>query len=259
MKHLFSIIFMIILSVPSLAQKKVRETPPTDTRADTPVMIVPASIDTLHIPVGKPCAFVVNVSKYSQSAEENREEKELIKNFGKENLRIYNINKYVFILFANKQTLDVSGEGNSYQAFAYWGGQLEAQVQVKEGTTEATEFVSEHLGTNKKSSYLTNATKYKAKIALLQSKNNPTNESKAVLEAYLQDLIIPIQNDIEKRTLFRQKFTKVKSIKVYISGKKAKKILYKDINLNEKGQPTLIANYDSDRSEERRVGKECRP
>ena len=83
------------------------------------------------------------------------EEKELIQNFKKDAFEIKKIDKQVFILFENKQTLDVSSLDNSYQAFAYWGGKENDRVQVQEGSKKATEFVAKQLGLKTESSYVT--------------------------------------------------------------------------------------------------------
>jgi hypothetical protein len=259
MKQLLSFMFILIISFSGFSQKPktqkrknvIKEAKQSEIANET-IMGAPDNqeefmlVDTLHIATGKPYLFIVDVNKNSaESATINPEEKELIQNFGKKALQIVNVYKYSYIIFENKQTLDISVDGNSYQAFAYWGGNLEDNVQLKEGTNYATEFVAEQMGVNKESSYVVNTRKYKKEVALLENAGNITEKSKEIMNTYLNDLVTPIPNDKgEDASLYEQNLTNIKSIETYFIENNGKKIFLKNAVFNKNQQPILIKSYN---------------
>lgn len=267
MKHLLSILLILTLSLQVHSQKKSKPKPkskPKTSKAahnevveEVMVQEEPIVVDTLRIQKGKKYILLVDVDKYSAQSNvdyansNNTEEAELIRNFGKDALQIITIRKYTYVIFENKQTLDISAEGESYQAFAYWSGKIKDNVQVKEGTKMATEFVSEHMGGKKESSYVINSRKYKKEVAVLSGKNKITPNSKDVMNAVIANIILPFSSIKEDdATMFKQPNTKVKTIESYITNKKGIKIPLKSIALNENGQPTAITFYTRDGKED---------
>lgn len=268
MKHLLSILLILTLSFQGFSQKKAKPKPkskPKTTKvAKVPVIeeIVvqeepePIIVDTLRIQKGKKYVLLVDVDKNSVQSnvtfanQVNLEETELIKNFGKDALQIITIRKYTYVIFENKQTLNISGEGESFQAFAYWSGKIKDNIQVKEGTKLATEFVSQYTGGKKESSYVINAKKYKKEVAALTSKNKITSKSKEVMNAVLIKSILPYSQIKEDDVvLFQQQNSKIKTIESYMTNKKGIKTPLKSVVLDENGQPTLIKNYNREGKE----------
>lgn len=201
-------------------------------------------IDTLKLNYGKKYAIIVNVSEYDvQIAGEDLEEKEVKKNFEDVDLEILKIDNHRFILFENGQTLDMTAEENSFQAFAFWSGNLGDDVEVIDGNKNATEFFSEMLGLDKKSTYNLNNTKHKENISKLKSVTNITEKSKATLNKYFQLIKTPILTENEENW-YLQNIPNVKSMKISFTEKESTKI-YKNFEFNIDGQPTKISNYNS--------------
>ncbi|WP_409416351.1 hypothetical protein [Flavobacterium sp. PS2] len=261
MKHLLSIVLILTLSFQGISQKKKtkkKSKPKTavvtsDIAVEDMYVTEEIVIDTLRISQGKRYVLLVDVDKYSGQSEvtytfaERTEKTELIENFGKENLEVITINKYTYVVFENKQTLDISGEGQSYQAFAYWSGKIKDDVQVKEGTKMATEFVAEQMGVKKESSYVINTKKYKKEVASLQKKNKITSKSREVMNALLSSYALPITEvQLEDIPVYQQSNAKIKTIESYLFKKGGTKTLLKSIYLDEKGLPTAISYYDRD-------------
>ena len=262
MKHLLSILFILTFSFQVFSQKKtVKKTkskPKTTVVKEEAVAeevyvqaekIIP---DTLHIQKGKKYVFLVDVTEYSGqtvvyagTGENNTEEAELKRNFPKENLEIININKYTYVLFENLQTLDITGDGQSFQAFAFWSGKMNDKVQVKEGTKMATEFVSEHVGGKKESSYVINTKKYKKEVASLQGKNKITSKSKEVMKTLLTGYSLPFPDiEVDNLPVFQQGTAKLKTLDSYFLKKKGVRILLKSVSFNNEGLPASITYYD---------------
>lgn len=266
MKYFLSFIFILTLSFQGFSQKKTIKKAKPKTAAVSKndvfdgmyVQAEPFTVDTLYIYKGKKYVFLVNVDKYSGQGNvtyanpDNTEETELIKNFGKDALQIINISKYTYIIFENKQKLDISIEDATYQALAYWGGKIEDRVQVKEGAKMATEFVSEYLGGNKESSYVINTRKYKKEIAGLENKNKITSKSKEIMNALLFNFTLPYSKlkEDDQYVFKQQKNVKVKTIKSYFIDKKGTKTALKTIELNESGQPALTINFNREGKED---------
>lgn len=266
MKHLLTIIFVLTLSFQGFSQKKAKpkakQKPKTTKVAQDAVAEQiyvkeePLIIDTLRISAGKKCVLIIDVDQYTGRSNvdlanpDNSEQIELKKNFEKDPLEIINIRKYTYVIFNNKQTLDISVDGQSYKSIAYWSGKMNDAVKVREGAKMATEFVSEQVGGKKESSYVINNKKYKKEVASLISKNKVTAKSKEVMNAVLATIIMPF-SDIKEddATIFKQPNTKVKTIDSYITNKKGIKIPLKSIALNENGQPSVIKYFNREGQE----------
>lgn len=261
MKKFLSIIFILIFSFSGFSQKsktqkhkkvvkKVQQIPiigAPDNYDNSPMIVEESKvIDTLRIKAGKPCVILFKVYEYpTTSYNDHSEENELIQNFGKDVLQIINISQHTYVIFENNQTLDVSNTENSYQGFAYWGGNLEDKVQVKEGTFYATEFVAEQMNVDKESSYAVNNRKYKEEVAKLEKADSITERSKEVMNVYLKKLITPLSDDEgENMSLCEQRFTNLKSIVTYFPEKNGKKLLFKKIVFNKDQQPISIKMYN---------------
>ena len=266
MKNFIAIVFMLLFSIVGIAQKKQIKKPIKKAKktkvveedytivggtVDDGVSVQEAAfvIDTLRINYGKTYVFLVDVKKYDNDVaqivggDENSEEKELLQNFKKDAFEIKIINKHVFILFENKQTLDVSVLDNSYQAFAFWGGKNNDKVQVQDGSKMATEFVAKQLDVKKESSYVVNTKKYKNEIKSLLKKDNITSKSKITMDKLLLEMSNPMPKDKgEDANLFSKAIPKIKSIETYIiEGKTKTKV--KSLAFNEQGQPISVKHY----------------
>nr|WP_294923305.1 hypothetical protein [uncultured Flavobacterium sp.] len=266
MKHFLSLLLILTFSFQAFSQKKtVKKTKskPKTTIVKEEAIAEEVSIqaekiipDTLHIQKGKKYVFIVNTSEYSTSdttEDYYSEQAELKRNFPKENLEIININKYTHVIFENLQTLDITGDGQSFQAFAYWSGKMNDKVQVKEGTRMATEFVSEHVGGKKESSYVVNTRKYKKELALLQ-KNKTIPKSKELMKAVLGTLTLPVpETEADNLQLFQQGNAKLKTLNAYILQKKGVQVPLKSINFNSEGLPTSISSYNEGKVNNKRT------
>lgn len=253
MKHLLSLLFIITLSFQGFSQQKGKKKPIAKSIASADLVVTPEILvaaekipDTLHIQKGKKYVFLVDTSEYStpDNTDYFSEQAELKRNFPKEDLEIININKYTYILFENLQTLNINGNGQSFQALAYWSGKMKDKVQVKEGTKMATEFVSEHVGGKKESSYVVNTRKYREELALLQ-KNKTTPKSKEIMKALLATLTLSVPDtELDNLELFQLGNAKLKTLNAYFIQKKGVRISFKSINFNKEGLPTSISHYD---------------
>lgn len=269
MKHLLLIILILTLSFQGFSQKKGKPKPkskPKTTKITQAAVVEeilvkeePVIIDTLRLQKGKKYILLVDIDKYSGQSNvayanpDNSEEKELINNFKKDAFKIINIKKYTFVIFENKQTLDVSQNGESYQTFAYWSGKIKDNIQVKKGAKMATEFVSQNIGGKKESSYVINARKFKKEVAAFTSKNKITPNSKDLMNAVLADIILPFSGIREDdAVIFKRPNEKVKTIDSYITNKKGIKTPLKSIVLNENEQPVLVKNYNREGKEDGR-------
>ena len=94
---------------------------------------------------------------------DDQEKNELIKNFSKNTPEIIQLYNYTYVLAENGQYIDLTGDGNTYQAVAYWSGKMDDNIVAQEGKNRATEFVATQMGQQKESSYITNSKKYKEK------------------------------------------------------------------------------------------------
>ncbi|WP_163410833.1 hypothetical protein [Flavobacterium ajazii] len=260
MKHLLSILLILTLSFQGYSQKKGKKKPVSKAKT-TAVQEEAVTIevkaekiipDTLQIQKGKKYVFLVDVNEYSSQgntvyagSDDNSEKAELKRNFPKENLEIINITKYTYVLFENKQTLDITGDGQSFQAFAYWSGKIDDKVQVKEGTRMATEFVADQLKSKKESSYVVNTKKYKKEVASLQGKNKITPKSKEVMKELLGGYSLPFPDiGADNIPVFQQGAAKLKTLDSYFLKKKGVRIPLKSISFNNEGFPTSITYYD---------------
>jgi hypothetical protein len=259
MKHLLAFLLILTLCYQGYSQQKSKKKPISKaktTAVQEVAMALPAIEekiipDTLHIKKGKKYVFLVDANKSSSQGNtvyagnnDNSEKAELKRNFPKENLEIINITKYTYILFENKQTLDITEDGQSFQAFAYWSGKMDDKVQVKEATRMATEFVAEQLKSKKESSYVVNTKKYKKEVASLQSKNKITSKSKEVLKALLSDHSLPIPDiKLDDEAIFKQGTAKLKTLDSYFLKKKGIRIPLKSVSFNDEGLPTSIKYY----------------
>lgn len=271
MKQLLSIIFILTFSLSVFSQKsktqkhkktvktaKAIEEEAVMDALDNHEYVMEGSrvVDTLHINEGKPCLIIADIPKYSNGSStiypdnSEKEEEEIIRNFGKDALRIVKVHQHSYIVFENKQTLDVSDFDGSYQAFGFWGGKLEDRVKAREGTHYATEFVAEEMGLNKESSYVVSTRKYKKEVASLEKADKVTEKSKKTMNAFLNSLTIPLPQDKGEDTpLYSQSSSNLKSIETYFLEKNGKKILLKSMAFNKEQQPILIKHYNSEGKE----------
>ncbi|WP_163410832.1 hypothetical protein [Flavobacterium ajazii] len=270
MKYLLSIFLILTLSFQGYSQKKGKKKPVAKTTSVPDLVLTPEMVakaekiipDTLHIQKGKKYVFLIDANENSskgyttvyQDNDEESEKTELKRNFPKENLEIINITKYTYVLFENKQTLDITGDGQSFQAFAYWSGKIDDKVQVKEGTRMATEFVAEQLKSKKESSYVVNTRKYKKEVAALLSKNKITSESKEVMKHWLNSQSLPFV-DIETNNLpvCQMENAKLKTLDSYFLKKKGVRIPLKSISFNREGLPTSTTYYDEGKVNSKRT------
>ncbi len=270
MKNLIVVVFIFLFSVIGIAQKKQIKKPAKKAKktkiveenytivggtvdVEDEVLNEPFVLDTLLINYGKPYVFLIDVKKYdseraisvSVGGKDDDEEAELLKNFKKDAFEIKKIDKQVFILFDNKQNLDISDLNSSYQAFGYWGGKEGDKVQVQEGSKMATEFVAKQLGEKKESSYVVKTRMYKEEVKKLLNKNNITAKSKIIMDFLLAQVSSPLPKDKgEDADLFTKKIPKIKNIESYIIDGKTKTAL-KSIAFNDQGQPITIKQYNS--------------
>ena len=252
MKHQFIILFVLLYSFSIFSQ--IQEG--TNSESIPEIVLGESSfnnkpvIDTLHIKAGKPIVFIVDVTEYPASSSHDaskKEEKELTTNFDKAAFEIKKIEKHTYIIFQNKQTLDISASSNSYYALAYWSGNMEDDIQTKEGINFATEFIAKQIDVEKESSYVINARKHKEHIATLKLKNNsPTKKSKLVMSAFLDIMLNPLMIiDETHAPLFIPQASNLKKIETYISKDNDTKIIIGRIDINKNGQPISNIRYNS--------------
>ena len=182
--------------------------------------------DTLKLKSGKPYVLLIDIAPGMNNvtvAGDDQEKNELIRNFGKNMFNIIQLYSYTYIVAANGQYLNLTGEGNSYQAIVYWSGNIADDIVTQEGKVNATEFVALQRGEQKESSYAKNSKEYKKEVMSLQNKNNFTAESQKVMEAYLRLSSTPEICFIEDSQLFNKNQDKVKTINVYIKNGTEKK------------------------------------
>jgi hypothetical protein len=262
MKHLLSILLILTFSFQGYSQKKGKKKPIPKTKITAVKEGVPTiemkdekiMPDTLQIEKGKKYVFLVDVSEFSGQGntieagnDDNSEKAELKRNFPKENLEIITINKYTYVLFENKQTLDITGNGNSFQAFAYWSGKIDDKVQIKEGKRMATEFVAEQLKTKKESSYVINTRKYKKEVASLLGKNKVTSKSKEVMKELLSGYSLPFPDiEADNVPVFQQGTAKLKTLESYFLKKKGVRVPLKSVSFNSEGFPLTITYYEDE-------------
>jgi hypothetical protein len=252
MKHFLSLLLILTLSFQGFSQKKTKKKPKSTANqiaAAEEAYVPEKTIDTLHIQKGKPCILLVDVNKDSADSviadDPNSEEKELIRNFGKEALQIISINKYTYVVFENKQTIDINPEGGSFQSFAYWSGKLKDKIKIQEGKKMATEFVSDNMKVKKESSYVLNTRKYRKEIASLESKNKITPKSNEIMNAILNKAILSVDGKRENEfPLFKENKSKIKTASYYFLAKNGTKIPLKEVSVNENGLLKQIKNYN---------------
>ncbi|WP_407480752.1 hypothetical protein [Elizabethkingia meningoseptica] len=202
--------------------------------------------DTLKLKSGKPYVLLIDIAPGMNNvtvAGDDQEKNELIRNFGKNTFNIIQLYTYTYIVAANGQYLNLTGEGNSYQAIVYWSGNIADDIVIQEGKVNATEFVALQRGEQKESSYAKNSKEYKKEVMSLQNKNNFTAESQKVMEAYLRLHSTPEICFIEDSQLFNKNQDKVKTINVYIKNGTEKKEKYQTIELNKQGFPIMITYF----------------
>ncbi|WP_299250765.1 hypothetical protein [uncultured Cytophaga sp.] len=250
-------IFIIGITNNSLAQSTPSNNEIEEDEIET--MIIErdfSSLTTLNITAGKTYVFIVDIENQysmldgSKTNNQEKEEKELINNFGNDAFEIQFITSNTDIYFANNQKINFRADGELNQSFAYWSGKMEDNVIVKQGTHQSTEFVAEQMGVKKESSYVINTRRWKSEVALLQNKNNVTEKSKIVMNAFLSTISnTSFDNNIEKyANLFDPKNVKLKNIETYFD-KNGSKVFIKKVSLNEKGQPILLKIYSRDGDE----------
>lgn len=272
MKFLLSLILIVTLSLPGFSQKVKNQKPKITVKKveEETIMGAPDNddayvvqetneidIDTIHIPTGKPCLIIIKVNQYgSDESYCFNEEKEINQNFGKDSIRIIKLKGLSYVIFENKQTLDVSGSGNSYQGYLYWSGNLKDKVKFEDTVYFTTEFVAKQMGVDKKSSYVVNAQKYKKEVASLIKADNITEKSKEVMNAFLYNFIIsPMPYEENNSPLSKlcvenmKNIENLKGVEVYFIEKSGKKIFLRNMVFNNNQQPILSKNYDSDGTE----------
>ena len=265
MKKIFISIGIMLLFFNAVAQKKHIKKK-TNARAAAVSVVAGIDdnynndfkIDTLRIASGKPYVFLVDIRKEYDDGMQiiggsvENEEKELLKNFDKNSFQIIKLYKHVFVLFENGQTLDSSVIENSYQAFAFWGGKLADDVQVKEGTTMSTEFVAEQMSIKKESSYIVNTSKYKKMLDLLDKNKSFTEKSKQVMNNFLDGLYTSlIGNSIGQDAIFFSvKPLNLKTLNLYVSAGSKKKILRMKIEFGQNGLLNKIISFDENGKKE---------
>lgn len=247
MKFLFSTILSLLLTIPTLAQSK--QSKKTKKIKATEEVAQPAksadfnttSVDTIHISKGKPTLLLINVlGQNTARYKDTREEKELQNNFDKNKVQIINISRHSFIVFENNQTLDVSDFKNTYESKAFWNGKTKEQIQTEAGLQKSTEFFAKQLKVKKESSYIINARKNKKEFESILRKNIITDNSKTVMNTFLKIYSNPVANEVRELKFFEQNISKVKTINVFLSEKKGKKILFRSYEFNEAGQPLTL-------------------
>ncbi|GAA4114693.1 hypothetical protein GCM10022393_14320 [Aquimarina addita] len=250
MNHKLLILLSLLFSLPIFSQTEEDtdvESVPTITIGENFMSRKPV-IDTLYIKSGQPIVFLIDIIEYpAQSSHEAsiKEEKELISNFEKKSFQIKKIETHTYIIFENKQTLDLSVGSDSYNALAYWGGNMNDTVKTKEGVSFATEFVAKELDTQKESSYIVNARKRKKYITTLKkNKANPFT-SKKVMNAFLDKMINPLlEIDEVHAVLFTPHSSNLKKIETFISQDGIDKRIIESIEIHKNGTPDSRKRYD---------------
>lgn len=245
-KILFLLFSFFCLTIVN-AQKGKAKKPPRATNRDVAATSLnidnDSDVDTLRLKEGKAYVLLIDVRENMKNvavAGDDLERNELIKNFGKNKFEIINLYAYTYVLFGNGQYLNLTGEGNTYQAVAYWSGKMEDDPVVRDGKDKATEYIGEQLGTPKESSYITNARNFKTEVSDLQGKNNFTKASKEVQDAYLQLYSVPEICYINNYHLFNTSQSGVKSITTYLQNGTGKKEKRQTVLLNNDGYPISI-------------------
>ncbi|MDX8568782.1 hypothetical protein OZ668_12330 [Elizabethkingia sp. HX XZB] len=258
MKKILSIFLICAMTIGISAQKKTAKKQPkkssgkatmVDIAGVTDAVSDKSEADTLKLKAGKAYVILIDVAPNMKGVSvggDDQEKNELIKNFRKNTPEIIQLYTYTYVLAENGQYIDLTSDGNTYQAIAYWSGKMDDNIVAQEGKNRATEFVATQLGEQKESSYITNSKKYKEEIKTLQGKNNFTKKSAEVMQSYLQHLAVPKICFIENTMLFNKDQSKIKTITTYITGDNGKKQKYMVTELNELGQPITITEYRSD-------------
>jgi hypothetical protein len=106
---------------------------------------------------------------------------------------------------------------------------------------------------DKKSSYVVNAPKYKKEVAALLKADNITENSKVVMNAFLNDLKTPMPfSKEEDLPLFIKSIESLKAvenlknIEIYFKDNKGTKKVVKNIVFNKNQQLILVTNYDDE-------------
>lgn len=266
MKFIFTSILSLSLAFSASAQNKPSKKPKSNIAktSGTEAIALPAisadfnaSVDTIHITKGKPALLLINIMAQNAAGyKDTREEKEILSNFDKNKLQIITITRHSFVVFENNQTLDISNHNNSYESKAYWNGKTKEQIQTEEGLQKSTEFFAKQMKVKKESSYVINAKKYKKELAQLTKKNNITDKSKKVMEAFLKMFSSPILEDLKETKIFNQDLAKIKEIKAYFSEKKIKKYLWRNIEFNQQGQPISFKSFKENNKIEAQISFE---
>ncbi len=202
------------------------------------------SIDTLNILSGKPYVFLINIAEYPvqiMGDELISERNELENNFKNENLEVILVEHHSFLQLEDGRGLDMTNLEFSYVSAAFWSGNLEDEIELFDKIINTTEFVSSQMGLDKKSSYTLNAINYKNEVEALLKKNYITENSKIVMDKFLQNYNTPILGDNEEFWLV-QDITSIKNMKVLIV-EKGKEKTYKDYEFNSDGQLAVKTNY----------------
>ncbi|AQW89516.1 hypothetical protein HZP42_07850 [Elizabethkingia anophelis] len=258
MKRILSIFLICSITTGISAQRKTTKKQPkkssgkatmVDIAGVTDTASEKSEADTLKLKAGKAYVLLIDVAPNMKGVTvggDDQEKNELIKNFSKNTPEIIQLYNYTYVLAENGQYIDLTGDGNTYQAVAYWSGKMDDNIVAQEGKNRATEFVATQLGQQKESSYITNSKKYKEEVKSLQGKNNFTKKSAEVMQAYLQHLAVPKICFIENTMLFNKDQSKIKTTTTYITGDNGKKQKYLVAEFNELGQPITITEYRSD-------------
>ncbi|QCE43067.1 hypothetical protein [Psychroserpens sp. NJDZ02] len=256
MKNIIILLSTTLFSLTVLAQDDTTQNAtPTDHAGMTFNLgeRAPFEIDTLYINSGKAYVILMDVQKdYDDDTVSihggpvDDEEKELLKNFEDNSFEIIKQYQHTLILFENGQKLDLSSIDNTFQGLAYWHGNLEDDVKLKQTVNKSTEFVAEQMGLNTKSSYVINNEKYKNELDLLKNKNEFTDKSKLLMHAFLDDGYKAfLTNQLgQNANLFNSPPENLKKMNLYISSGNEQKILKRSIEMNAKGQIEKLILFD---------------
>ncbi|MCA5003711.1 hypothetical protein [Sphingobacterium bovistauri] len=154
--------------------------------------------DTIRIEAGQKYAVLIDVSDQSidydqQTSDLDRESLELENNFSFDDLNVIKISEISCLVFDNGFTIDFDKTNEYEKAIIFWDGLKNNDVFVKYDLIRTTEFISEKLKLNKVSSYVTNTVDNLKKIEEIKKANNFTDNSKGLLESYLNKYIWDFQ------------------------------------------------------------------
>lgn len=203
----------------------------------------------ITINTGKPVFVVIHISNFTpnDSLIALREYNELKKNFKECNFYFLQKKGKIKLNNSSKQILDLDEVNSSYEKIIYWKGKKDSDFLEYDKLVQSSEFFSEHLKKNKKSSYIDN---YNAQIYDLRKQLvwEPNESSKTLSDKYILNSVFNQLRIFDNLAEFLNlDFKGVKKLVVNSSDKRIKNP-WQEIFFNKQGLPTnsIITSDDSD-------------